>query len=88
MSDETFGRITDDMAKLGSAYPTATLKLSPMERKILEHLAEGMSNQEIADALGIGFETVRERAFGIRARLGARNAAHAVALGFRAGILR
>jgi DNA-binding NarL/FixJ family response regulator len=33
--------------------------LSPREIEILEQLCEGLANKEIADRLGISFETVR-----------------------------
>ncbi|MGF1643911.1 MAG: response regulator [Thiotrichales bacterium] len=40
---------------------TAALRVSPRERQILEHLVKGMSNKEIAKALGISPNTVRNQ---------------------------
>ncbi|MGF1548401.1 MAG: response regulator [Thiotrichales bacterium] len=46
----------------GPAAPAASeLRVSPRERQILEHLVKGMSNKEIAKALGISPNTVRNQ---------------------------
>lgn len=37
----------------------ASLKLSPRETELLDHLSEGLGNKEIADAMGLSVETVR-----------------------------
>lgn len=72
---------------IDAVHPTATLELSPREAQILELLAEGLTYQEIATRLGIAHETVKRTARDIRERLGARNTANAVAIGFRTGLL-
>lgn len=43
----------------GSDREEATESLTDREREILEHLAKGYQNKEIAGLLGIGFDTVR-----------------------------
>ena len=61
--------------------------MSPRRRQVLALVAEGLTNQEIADRLGIRPETVKTHVRAILSELGARNRAHAVTLGFRRGLL-
>lgn len=74
---------------------TAPAWLSPLtdrEQKILELLADGCERAEIASKLGTGWgtsvSTVKADMVRLYARLGARNAAHAVSLGYRYGLLK
>lgn len=83
-SDYVMHRILDDLAKV---QPQATLELSPRERQCLQFAALGLSKQEIADDLGISYEMVRDYWKRIFRRLGAKNQAHAVAIGIRAGVI-
>jgi len=61
--------------------------LSPREIEILALVAEGRTDREIALRLSLSVETVSWYVKGIRARLGARSRAHAVALAMRLGVL-
>lgn len=54
--------------------------LTERERQILARVAEGFTNQEIADQLFIGFSTVKTHLEHARTKLGARNSAHAAIL--------
>lgn len=55
----TFRRMAGSMARREpSAH--ADVPLSPRETQVLRHVALGLSNQEIADALEISIETVKE----------------------------
>ncbi len=54
--------------------------LSPRERNILKLMADGLSNKEIARALGITPETVKTHVKKILAKLGAQNRAQAAAM--------
>lgn len=56
-------------------------------REVLELLAEGYTNARIARLLGVSENAVRTRVRALYADLGARDRAHAVALGFRCGAL-
>lgn len=62
-------------------------RLSPREREVLLALSFGASNKEIAAALFLAEETVKSHLRSVFAKLGARNRAHAVRLGFEAGLL-
>lgn len=56
--------------------------LSKRERQVLELIAMGLEYREVGQRLGISFHTVRNHMHFLLARLGARNAAHAVYLHF------
>jgi DNA-binding CsgD family transcriptional regulator len=62
--------------------------LSPRERAILECLASGYDDPQIADAQSISVSTVRFHLGNVFEKLGARNRCHAVALGFQSGLLQ
>jgi DNA-binding NarL/FixJ family response regulator len=61
--------------------------LSNREFQVLQLIADGLSNQGVADALVLSVETVRTHIKGLLRKLDARDRAHAVARGFRAGLL-
>jgi LuxR family maltose regulon positive regulatory protein len=59
--------------------------LSAREREVLALIAEGMSNQAIADRLGIELSTVKRHGSNLLGKLGASNRTQAVAMGRRHG---
>ena len=63
-------------------------ELRPREAQVLSLVAQGWSNEEIAGRLGIGLETVKTHVASVLAALGARNRAHAAAIGVRRGLVR
>lgn len=65
----------------------ASPELSPTELEVLRLLASGLSMKLIADWRGRSMNTIRRQLERIREKLGARNAPHAVALGFRKGLV-
>jgi DNA-binding CsgD family transcriptional regulator len=65
-----------------------TYTLTPHQIELLQCLAEGMSDKEVARAFGIGLRTVKTHLQQIRGRLGARNTTHAVFIALRLGLLR
>lgn len=65
----------------------ATRPLSQREYQVLQLISDGLSNQGIADALVLSVETVRTHIKGVLRKLSARDRAHAVAIGFRTGLL-
>lgn len=57
------------------------------ERQTLALAANGMTNRAIAQALGLGEETVKSRMQVLRRKLRAHDRAHAVAVGLALGLL-
>ena len=67
-------------ARLGApSAPGLTLT----QRTVLQGMSQGRSNRDIAETLGISEDTVRSHAASLYRKLGARDRAHAVALGLR-----
>lgn len=62
--------------------------LSQREVAILECLASGHGDTQIADAMSISASTVRFHLGNVFEKLGARNRCHAVAIGFQSGLLQ
>ena len=71
--------------------PTRPEKLeqppTPREIEVLQLVSEGLVNREIGDKLFLSEETVKSHVRHILAKLQARSRAHAVAVGFRRGLL-
>jgi DNA-binding CsgD family transcriptional regulator len=61
-------------------------ELTVRELEVLDLVAVGDSNAEIAEKLHIGQQTVMSHVKHLLFKLGARNRAHAVACGFRTGL--
>ena len=66
---------------------TAGRPLSRREDEVLRLIADGYSNQGIADALVVSVETVRTHIKSLLRKLAARDRAHAVSIGYRTGLL-
>ena len=69
----------------GVASPRAAL--TERELQVLRGMAEGKSNAEIGRELFVSEDTVKTHARRLFRKLGARDRAHAVAAGFRSGIV-
>jgi DNA-binding NarL/FixJ family response regulator len=67
--------------------PDTTQPLSRREFQVLQLIADGLENQAIAKILYVSVETVRTHVKSILRKLGARDRTHAVAVGFRSGVL-
>lgn len=61
--------------------------LSPRERRVLDLLAQGRSNKEIARELGVSANTVKTHLANLYAKLGARRRTEAVAVARRSGVI-
>lgn len=74
-----------------SAAPAALAEmaepLTPREREVLQRLASGLGNKQIADQLHISEHTVKFHVASILGKLGAGTRTEAVALGIRQGLV-
>jgi DNA-binding CsgD family transcriptional regulator len=70
-----------------SAQAAGGVQLTAREREILNHVAGGATAEEIAERLAISRTTVESHVRRAMGRLGARNRAHAIALGIQAGLV-
>src|SRR5690606_33272325 len=61
--------------------------LSNREVQVLQHVANGLSNKELAIALAIGEDKVKGHLSKIMDKLGANNRTHAVMIGIQRGII-
>jgi DNA-binding NarL/FixJ family response regulator len=61
--------------------------LTPREQSVLEHLARGLGNKQIAAALGISERTVKFHVSSVFTKLGASNRTDAVARAAQAGLI-
>jgi len=73
-------------AQRGDLPPPANA-LTERELQVLRGMAEGKSNAEIGRELYVSEDTVKTHARRLFRKLGARDRAHAVAVGFRSGML-
>ncbi|MCA1789074.1 MAG: response regulator transcription factor [Thioalkalivibrio sp.] len=63
-------------------------RLTPREQQVAAHLVCGDSNGDIAEAIGIGAETVKDHVSNVLGKLGARDRAEAAVLLIRLGYVR
>ncbi|MGC1211476.1 MAG: response regulator transcription factor, partial [Micromonospora sp.] len=74
-------------AGTGSRAGRTPVGLTERELQVLLGMAEGKSNAEIGRELFVSEDTVKTHARRLFRKLGARDRAHAVAAGFRAGLV-
>jgi PAS domain S-box-containing protein len=74
--------------ELEPTTPSAVERLTEREREVLNMVAMGMGTTAIASALSLSTHTVETHVRHCLAKLGARNRAHAIALGLRQGEIR
>ncbi|MDK9496117.1 response regulator transcription factor [Streptomyces katrae] len=79
------GRFADDRRlPLDHTPPPA---LTPREREVLDLLARGLTNREIAVRLHLAHGTIKDHVAALLSRLGATNRAHAAHIAHRTGLL-
>ncbi|MEV4269461.1 response regulator transcription factor [Micromonospora aurantiaca (nom. illeg.)] len=86
-------RVISTFARPGAAPPdprhgAATADLTPREREVLELVARGASNAEIADVLRVGEATVKTHVSRVLAKLGLRDRVQAVVFAYEHGVVR
>ena len=79
------GSLLDDL--VGRTSAGATASLSPRQLQVLQAVAEGLENKQIAHRLKVSEATVKTYLKAIFATLGVTGRAEAVAVGLRMGII-
>ena len=75
--------IDPDVASAAAGPVAARDALTPREAEVLRHLVGGHSNSDIADALGVGDETIKTHVSHVLAKLQVDNRAQAIAEALR-----
>jgi DNA-binding NarL/FixJ family response regulator len=78
--------IAPDVKRLFSNDPPA-ITLSPRQREMLQSIARGLSNPEIAKQFGISIYVVKEHIAALFAKIGAANRSEAVAIAMRKDLI-
>src|SRR6476659_3418336 len=84
--DQAAARRSNGSAEVISFQPPLK-ELAAREIEVLQLISEGLVNREIGKMLFLSEETVKSHVRHLLAKLQARSRAHAVAVGFRRGIL-
>jgi DNA-binding NarL/FixJ family response regulator len=90
LSPSVTRRLIDRVAKqplVGTASDPRLDDLTPREREVLELIASGLSNREIADALMVEATTVKSHVKRVLAKLDARDRVHLVILAYELGLI-
>jgi len=72
---------------LAERLETPAEPLTPREREVLDLLAHGLTNRQIAERLGISEHTAKFHVAAVSAKLGATGRTEAVSLGVRHGLI-
>jgi DNA-binding NarL/FixJ family response regulator len=91
LSPSVTSRVIEQMAGLpapDAARDPRLEELTAREREVLEHVAGGLSNAEIAAALVIEESTVKTHVKRVLAKLGARDRVQAVIFAYESGLIR
>ena len=90
LSPSVTRRLIDRVARqplVGETSDPRLDDLTPREREVLELIARGLSNHEIADALTVEATTVKSHVKRVLAKLGARDRVHVVILAYELGLI-
>lgn len=83
--DAQLGHELDALALEDACATTVTV--SRAERRVLERLADGLSNRDIGRELGISEHTVKSHLANLTRKLGCRDRVHAAALAIQLGLV-
>lgn len=86
-----FGDVVTQALQQSFAQPVTTQSpdlLTTREREVLQLVAEGLTNKEIAARLGISVKTTENHRHHIMAKIGARNATDLTREAYRLGLIR
>lgn len=78
----------EDIEEAADEYGSLLLPLSPREMEILQHIAQGKSNKEIAYELGISRQTVKNHMTSILRKLAVNDRTQAAIYALRRGWIR
>ena len=81
------GRLMEPLLADVTGSPRQTGRLSPREQQVLQLIADGSENKQIARELGLSEATVKTYIRGVFERLGVSSRAEAVAVGLRIGVI-
>jgi DNA-binding NarL/FixJ family response regulator len=90
LSPSVTRRVIDRVARqplVGDAGDPRLDELTPREREVLELIAQGLSNPEIAAALMVEETTVKSHIGRVLSKLGVRDRVHAVILAYELGLV-
>jgi DNA-binding NarL/FixJ family response regulator len=76
-----------DVVPLNGALPQLEQSPTVREVQVLQLISDGLVNREIGQRLFLSEETVKSHVRHLLAKLQARSRAHAVAVGFRRGLI-
>jgi DNA-binding NarL/FixJ family response regulator len=76
-------RVLDRLRKPPADAADPLSQLSPQERKILDHIAEGLTNRQIGEAMFLAEKTVKNYVSNLLAKLGMSRRTEAAALAAR-----
>jgi DNA-binding NarL/FixJ family response regulator len=77
----------DESAVLAPVVRELGQEPTPREIEVLQLISDGLANREIGDRLYLSEETIKSHVRHLLAKLHARSRAHAVAMGFRRGLI-
>jgi DNA-binding NarL/FixJ family response regulator len=90
LSPRVTRRLIGEFARLRPTLPVlpdALKELTPREAEVLRHVAEGLSNAEIAERLVVAEETVKTHVSHVLTKLGLRDRAQAVVVAYESGLV-
>lgn len=90
LSPRITSRLVSEFVRLRGTLkePSRLDRLTPREREVLDHLARGRSNAEIASAMYVGETTVKTHVAAVLDKLGLRDRVHAVVFAYEHGLVR